>query len=309
MRPCRVPSAPAVPRLPSRTSRPELTLLAVAALAFATASPIAKSIDGLSFATIAAGRCGVAAVALVLAAPLATWAAVRALDARRRVALAGAGLLLAAHFALFLGGLLATSLPAAVALVSLEPLAVVVAAWVAFGVRPGRREQLGIALATAGAVVVARGAGQGEHRLLGDALVLGAVVLYGAYVAFARGLREAMPTRPYAAGVYTVAAVALLPLALLFDASRPCPPASAWLGVAALGLVPTLVGHTLLQRAARRVPPSLVALVSPGETVGSILIGAAMGRVPTLMEWTGAALVVVGASVAVTGTRGAMSFT
>jgi drug/metabolite transporter (DMT)-like permease len=287
----------------SRPPPSELLLLGAAALAFATASPIAKSIEGLSFATIAAGRCGVSAVALVAVAPVATWAALRALDARRRVALVGAGLLLAAHFALFLGGLLATSLPAAAALVSLEPLSVVVAAWIAFGVRPGRREQLGIAIATVGAVVVSRGAGQGEHRLLGDLLVLGAVVLFGAYVAFARGLREAMPTLPYAASVYAVATLALLPLAVLVDA-RGTAPASAWLGVVALGLVPTLVGHTLLQRGARHLPPSLVALVSPGETVGSILIGAAMSRAPTPVEWAGAALVVLGTCVAVTGARG-----
>jgi drug/metabolite transporter (DMT)-like permease len=288
----------------SRPPPSELALLGLAALAFATASPIAKSIDGLSFATIAAGRCGVSAVALLVAAPLATWTALRGLGGKRRLALVGAGLLLAAHFALFLGGLLATSLPAAVALVSLEPLAVVVAAWIAFGVRPGRREQIGIAIATVGAVVVSRGAGQGEHRLIGDALVLGAVVIFGAYVAFARGLREAMPTVPYAASVYSVAAVALLPLAIAFDAHGAHAPASAWLGVVALGLVPTLVGHTLLQRGARHLPPSLVALVSPGETVGSILIGAAMSRTPTPVEWAGAGLVVLGASVAITGARG-----
>jgi drug/metabolite transporter (DMT)-like permease len=174
------------------------------------------------------------------------WSAVRALDGRRRAALAGAGLLLAAHFGLFLGGLLATSLPAAAALLALEPPAVVLAAWIAFGLRPTARELAGIALATVGAAVVARGAGGGEHRALGDALVLCAVVLYGAYVAFARGLRDAMPTRAYAAGVYTVAAVALAPLALALDGHAASAPASAWMAVAALGLVPTLLGHTLV---------------------------------------------------------------
>lgn len=285
---------------PSRSK--ELALVALAACAFATASPIAKSITGLSFAGIGAGRCAVAAVALLAISPVATWRALRALDARRRLALVGAGLLLGAHFGLFLAGLLATSLPAACALVALEPIAVVVAAWMAFGVRPRRREMAGIAIATLGAAVVSSGAGQGEHRLLGDALVLGAVVLFGAYVAFARGLRDALPTTPYAACVYTVAALALAPLVLVFDARAPAIPASTWLGVAGLGLVPTLIGHTLVQRAARHVSPSLVALASPGETVGAILIGAALGHLPTPIEWTGAAIVVAGAVVTLTGT-------
>jgi drug/metabolite transporter (DMT)-like permease len=285
---------------PSRSK--ELALVALAACAFATASPIAKSIGGLSFAGIGAGRCAVAAVALLAISPVATWRALRALDARRRLALVGAGLLLGAHFGLFLAGLLATSLPAASALVALEPIAVVVAAWMAFGVRPRRREMAGIAIATLGAAVVSSGAGQGEHRLLGDALVLAAVVIFGAYVAFARGLRDALPTTPYAACVYTVAALALAPLVLVFDARAPAIPSSTWLGVAALGLVPTLIGHTLVQRAARHVSPSLVALASPGETVGAILIGAALGHLPTPIEWTGAAVVVAGAVVTVTGT-------
>jgi drug/metabolite transporter (DMT)-like permease len=280
----------------------ELGLVAVAACAFATASPIAKSIVGLSFAGIGAGRCAVAALALLAMAPVSTWRAVRALDGTRRLALAGAGLLLGAHFALFLGGLRATSLAAAAALVSLEPVAVVLAAWIAFGSRPTGKERVGIAIATLGAAVVARGAGRGEHRLAGDALVLASVVLFGVYVAFARGFRQAMPTTPYAACVYVVATLALGALALVLDV-RAVPPASTWIAVAALGLVPTLIGHTLVQRAARHVPSTLVALVSPGETVGAILIGAATSHMPTPVEWTGAAIVVVGASVTVMGTR------
>ena len=83
-----------------------------------------------------------------------------------------------------------TSLAAAAALVSLEPLAVVIAAWLAFREVPTRRQWLGLALAMAGAAVVARSAGRGEQRLAGDALVLVAVVLFGVYIAFARGLRQ-----------------------------------------------------------------------------------------------------------------------
>ena len=284
--------------------RSDLALVVVASLAFATASPLARIADGLSPIAVGAARCGVAALAIVIVMPGATAAAIGALALRLRLALVGAGLLLALHFALFLGGLAATSLPAAVALVSLEPLAVVLAAWIAFGVRPTRREALGIALATAGAVLVTRGAGEGEHRLLGDALVLGAVIVYGAYVAAARGLRDAMPAMPYAAAVYGVAFAALAPIAVAIaahDASPP-PPTRTWAVVVALGLIPTLIGHTLVQRLSRRGMPILVALVSSGETVGSIAIGALMLRAwPTRYEWAGTAVVILGALVAVTG--------
>jgi drug/metabolite transporter (DMT)-like permease len=285
--------------LKERPRSTELALVALAAAAFGTASPLAKVVHGVSFAGIAAGRCAVAAAALVAWAPRETWGALRKLDARRRAAIACAGVVLAAHFGLFLAGLMATSLAAAAALVSLEPAAVVVAVWAAFGARPRVGEVVGIGVATVGALVVSRAAGQGENTLRGDALVLGAVVLYGAYIALARGLRDAMPIRAYAASVYGVASVALAPLALALAAGSSPPPPSAIAAIAALGLVPTLVGHTLVQRAARHVPASIVALVAPGETLGSIAIGAAIGRAPTPVELVGATVIAAGATITV----------
>jgi drug/metabolite transporter (DMT)-like permease len=151
-------------------------------------------------------------------------------------------------------------------------------------------------------MVVASGAGGGEHRLVGDAMVVAAVAFFGAYVAFARGLRDSMPVMPYAGAVYGVAAVALAPFALA--AQRGPAPAWSWVAVVALGLVPTLVGHTLVQGAARRVSPALVGLVSPGETVGSLAIGAVfLGAMPSAREALGTTLVLAGATIAVVGVR------
>lgn len=277
-------------------SRDSLVVL-LAALAFSTASPLAKAAVGMSPLAIAAGRCAIASLAILIGWGPATVAAVRALD--RRWSVAGAGALLAAHFGFYLAGLDATSLPAAVALVSLEPLAVVLGAWMAFGIRPSRRESIGVLVATAGAVVVASGAGKGEHRIHGDLMVLVAVALYGAYVAAARGLRKSMPVMPYAGAVYGVAALCLAPFAFYTSRAMAAPARSDWLALLGLGLVPTLIGHTLVQRAARTAPPALVALVPPGETLGSIAIGAALMHTwPSPREGAGAALVAVGTIIA-----------
>jgi drug/metabolite transporter (DMT)-like permease len=151
--------------------------------------------------------------------------------------------------------------------------------------------------------VVGFGEGQGEHRFVGDAMVVGAAVLFGAYVMAARGLRDRLPALPYAAAVYGTSGVLLLPVGIVLSLGAAAPPAASWACVLALGLVPTLVGHTLIQRLSRRVPPSIVALVSPGETVFSIAIGVGLGRMPSAFEWVGTALVLVGATIAVTGAR------
>lgn len=283
-----------------------MVLVVIASLAFATASPLGKVAAEIPAVVVAAARTGIAAAVLALVAPAALVTSLRALSSTHRGAVALAGTLLAAHFALFLGGLGATSLAAAVALVSLEPIAVVLAAFLAFGIRPTRRELLGLLVATLGAVVVASGAGTGEHRLAGDSMVLGAVVLYGAYVAAARGLKDVMPPLPYSAAVYGVSTVVLLPFAIALALRAGVPTARPASAVLAMALVPTLVGHTLVQRIARRAPPVLVALVSPGETVGSLAIGALfMSAAPTAREAAGCLLVLAGATLAVTTRRAA----
>src|SRR6185295_13280623 len=114
------------------------------------------------------------------------WQNVAAMPRGQRLGIALAGVLLAAHFGLFVWGLQHTSLPAAVSLVSLEPLAVVLTAWLLHGLRPRPLEQAGVAVATLGALLMSRGAGSGEHRLFGDLLVIGAVLLFGLYISAAR---------------------------------------------------------------------------------------------------------------------------
>ncbi len=288
------------PPKPPRASPLDLAGVVGASLAVAASAPLARAAVGVPSIAIAAGRCLVGALCVWAVAPRATLRALAGLTARQRASLAGGAALLAIHFALFLGGLANTSLPAAVALVSLEPLAVVLAAWIAFRLPPTRMELAGILVATMGALVIAHDAGNGENKLVGDLLVLAAVVFYGAYVAAARGLRDLVPMFPYAASVFSVSFVVLaIPAALALHAEPPAP-TSSFLYVVALGIVSTFIGHTLIQRSARHVSPSIVALISPGETAGSIAIGAfAQGAWPTRNEWIGVAFVLSGALLAV----------
>jgi drug/metabolite transporter (DMT)-like permease len=221
---------------------------------------------------------------------------------------AAVGAILAAHFGCFLVGLDHTSLPAAVALVSLEPLSVVLWAWAMHRLRPTGLEAIGVLGATAGAGLVARGAGVGTHRLVGDLFVVAAVVLYGGYVNAARLFRGELPARRYAALVYLASALGSALALPLVDGSTPgrvwpLPP-HALVGIAALALLPTLVGHTAVQAAARHTSPSIVALVSPAETLGSLAISAALlGERPSPVEAGGAAVILASVTVALLGAR------
>lgn len=284
-------------------------LVLVASLAFATSSPLSRIARPAHPIAIAFGRVALAALLLSLADPRGLIRAWKKLTPKERGRIPVAGGLLAAHFALFQWGLEETSLPAAVSLVSLEPLAVVLTAWALFGIAPRRLEKIGVGIAAAGAWVVARGAGEGEHRLFGDALVLGAVAVYGFYVASARGLRDAIAPLHYAPLVYGVAAVCL-GVTVLFVPEGPNTivwplPVHSLFAIAALGILPTIVGHTLVQIGARTLSPSLIALVSPGETLGSIAIAMVVWRKPpTIGEALGGAVILLGSAVAMRAQRG-----
>jgi drug/metabolite transporter (DMT)-like permease len=292
----------------SRQNREAAAFVVFAGAAFSVASPLARWARPTHPLVVAFGRLAVAAVVLLALDRGALAGAVRGLSPRERATVFLAGALLAVHFACFLWGLEHTSLPAAVSLVSLEPLGVVVCAWALLGVAPSRPEQIGVAVATTGAVIVALGAGRGEHRLVGDLVVIAAVVLYGLYLAVARALKDALPARSYAALVYASAA---LVLAAMLAAAPAAFAAPAWplgarglLAIVALGLVPTVLGHTAVQTASRTLPPAVVALVSPGETLGGIAIGVAlMGAVPSGQDLVGAAIILAGSAVAILGPR------
>ncbi len=294
------------------TARSAALFVVLASLAFASSGPLARYARPVHPLFIAFGRVALAAVALSLLDLRGIVRSAAGLSLRQRAAVLTAGLLLAVHFALFLWGLDRTSLAAALSLISLEPLAVVLCAWAFFRVRPTRSEQAGVLLATAGAIVIASASGAGDHRLSGDLMVVGATVLYGLYVSFARALRDALPARSYAALVYASAALVYASAAVFLAAALPAapgalagvapPPAHAAVAIVALALVPTLVGHAAVQAAARRMSPSIVALVSLGETLGGIVIGALwLDALPTATEIAGAAILLAGAAVAIFG--------
>jgi drug/metabolite transporter (DMT)-like permease len=275
----------------------------VAGASFATSSPLSRWARPADPLVIAFGRLALAAIVLLALDVRHIARSFRGMTLRQRLLALGAGATLAAHFACFQWGLDHTSLPAAASLIALEPTSVVLTAWVFFKIAPRRIEYVALALATAGAAVVGSAAGSGEHHLVGDLMVLVAVVLIGFYLAIARGLRDALPTRSYVAIVYSSAALCLGFVVHLTGRAAAVQDLSnrSALGIVLLALVPTVIGHTAVQAASRALPPSIVALASPAETLGSIAIAAAwLGESPSAKELAGAALILGGTTLALT---------
>ncbi len=226
----------------------------------------------------------------------------------REVALAVAGgISLALHFWAWNASIHLTTIAASVTLVSLQPA--VVAAISAFALReaPSRRQLFGIAIAIAGALVIAapdlRGGLElrGNRALLGNLLAISAAVTAAIYYTIGRRLRASLGIWAYVAIVYCAAFVTLAVIAVSRGVPlTPQPPREiAIFGALAIG--PMLIGHTGMNWALKYLPAYVVNLTVLGEPVGATILGAfmpAIRQIPTVATLVGGAIVLTGVVVA-----------
>lgn len=247
---------------------------------------------------------------LTASAPALAWALWRhraewrALPARERWLAAGAGLALAAHFASWIWSLQLTSVAASVALVTTQPVWVALLSAAFLGERVSRRTALGILLSLAGGLLVA-GAdlGHSGRALLGDALAVAGAVFAAVYFVVGRRVRASLSLGGYVGAVYPVAALALLGAAAAAGAPLAGFTSRTWAALVLLGLVPQLLGHSLLNWSLRWLPAPLVAVAILAEPVVSTLLAIPLlGELPGPGVVAGGLVTLAGVWVAASGT-------
>ena len=187
--------------------------------------------------------------------------------------LVGSGLSLGAHFATWITSLSYTSVASSVLLVNTAPLFTLVFSRVFLGERVTRTVAGAMVLALGGACVIALADwGSGADSLKGDLLALAGAVTLSLYHVIGRGLREALPLNAYVLGVWSVAALVLAPAALMARVPLTGYGSRTWAMFVALGLVPTLAGHGLVNLALRALPAPTVGLFLLGEPIGAALL-------------------------------------
>jgi drug/metabolite transporter (DMT)-like permease len=282
--------------------------LVVGVLAVSTAAILIRIAEAPSLA-LAFWRCAVGGVVLAPAA-LRSRRRAPALDAGQWRQLAGSGVLLAGHFAAFVSSLSFTTVASAALLVALAPVFVGIGGAVFLREPPTRRTWAGMALAAAGAVVVAAGdldARAGDTALLGNVLALVAAVLVAGYLLVGRAARRRLPVSLYAGVVYGIAAAALLVACLVTRAPLAGYDTSTWWAIAGLVAGPQLLGHTVFNALLSRVSATVVAVVSLTEPVGASLLALLLlGEAPTARLWVGAPLLLTGVWLAATSRRAAV---
>ena len=277
-------------------------VLALALLGVSLSGPLVRLSHAHPLA-IAAWRVAfslvIIAVALVLTGQWRQWQRL----SRREVGIAvGAGSMLALHFWSWNTSITLTSVAASVVLVNTQP--VVVALLSVFWLReaPSRRQWIGIAIAMAGALIVASpdfGAGAATatahpRAWLGDMLALLGALTAAIYFVSGRRLRSALDLWAYVGIVYGACLVVLLVLIAVTNAPLAPQPSRELAIFAALALGPMLLGHTGLNWALKHSPAYVVNLTLLGEPIGATLIAAML---PGIREVPGPATFIGGAVV------------
>ncbi len=220
----------------------------------------------------------------------------------QQLALLGSGIALALHFASWIASLSHTSVATSVLVVNTAPL--FTAALAAAILREPLTRSTGVALALglSGCLLVARGDWTGEvGSLRGLVLALAGALTLSLHHIAGRGLRSMPLSLPgYVLAVWSVAAVALLPLALLSGSPLLAPSPRTWLFLGLLALVPTVGGHGLVNLSLRRLPAPTVGLFLLGEPLGATTLAVLFfGEVPGPWVLAGAALVVSALAVTI----------
>jgi drug/metabolite transporter (DMT)-like permease len=169
----------------------------------------------------------------------------------------------------------------------------------ALGDRVSRRQAAGIAIAAAGCAVLAGGdLFAHDGALFGDLLALAGAATAAGYLVVGRSLRAALPLTPYLAAVNLVAGASLAVAALVAGATVTGFSSGVYLAIAAAAVVPSIIGHTLLNYSVRRIPAHLVTLAILGEPVGaSALAWIFFEERPPLHAAAGGAIILFGIAV------------
>jgi drug/metabolite transporter (DMT)-like permease len=273
-------------------------VLVVAVAAVSLAAPLVRAAAPAPALTVASLRIVVAAILFIIIAR-SSLGVLRRLSRADLLRITLAGLLMGAHFGVWITSLYLTSTAASVALVATQPVFAALLGRIFLGDRVGRRELVGIAIAGLGCVVLAGGDwASNPAALLGDLLAVIGAAAAAAYLVVGRSMGQRLPLLPYLAMVNLVAGVALLVAAVAAGARFTGYSDGVYLAIVANAIVCSAIGHTLLNWSVRRTPAHLVTLFILGEPVGaSLLMWGFFAEAPPLHAVIGGVVILAGIAV------------
>ncbi len=245
-------------------------VLAIALIAVSHGAIFARLADAAPFA-IAAWRLGLACLVVI---PVALLAPGRGQWSARAVALAaGAGFMLALHFATWISSLDHTTIARSVLLVSTAPIWVAVLQFLLERKRPTPVALLALALASVGALIVGSGGLKDPAAVTGDLLAIAGAIAMAGYLLLSRASQATLPFRGYLGIAYGTAAAFLWFAVAVTGTAATGFDATTWWAFAGMAVVSQLIGHSGYNWSLRHLQPLFVAVALIGEPVIAACLG------------------------------------
>jgi drug/metabolite transporter (DMT)-like permease len=249
-----------------------LVAAATAVVVWGASAVLIKQVDGLNGLGVGVYRIWLGAVVVSVMFTASGGRITR--DLLRRSALGG--IAFALDILLFFAAVQETSVANATVIGALQPVLVLLVAARLFGEHARPVELLWGAVAIVGAaLVVLGGDGGGANGLDGNLLAVGALVAWTAYFVWSKSARRHLTAFAYLTGMAIVAAVAVLPVPLLFSGTLGSTDANGWLTIVYITLINGLLGHFLMSWAHGHVTLLAVSLLTLGIPVVSAVAAAA----------------------------------
>jgi len=212
------------------------------------------------------------------------------------------GLLLAVHFITWNIGVHLTRVSNASLIVNTTPAVMPFFLWLVFRERVTRMEAVGTLVALAGLGLLALSRMKiNAAGLRGDLICLVSMLCYAAYLALGRRNSNRLPLWLYMVPLYLIASLTCLLCALPFVNPIKSYTARDLLLILALGIVPTVGGHTILNYSMKHLRGQVVSIAGMGQILFATMMGYLVFReIPETAFYPTAALIVTGVWITLT---------
>ncbi len=206
------------------------------------------------------------------------------------------GLFLSLHFATWITSLEYTSIASSTVLVTLQPIFVILGAYLFLGEKVSSKALLAVLIAIGGSILIGVSDFRiGGSALWGDFLALSGGMLIAGYVIIGRNLRGRLSLIAYTFIVYSSCSLFLILMDLITGTPLAPYPPREWGLFLAMALVPTIMGHSLLNWNLKHLPASTVSMSVLGEPIGaSVLAAMLFNEMPTGLQVAGSGIIIFG---------------
>ncbi|MBP1992230.1 DMT family transporter [Paenibacillus eucommiae] len=271
--------------------------LVIAVLAMST-SPVLVMLTTAPTSVIAAYRM---LISFILLLPMLffgkeVWREVTKLDKKQWSLCICSGFFLAAHYGLLFQSVRLTSIASVSALSAFQPLFAIIGGYLLYREKLKGKAIAGGCIAILGSCIIGWGDFQaGGTAILGDILVLLATIGITAYFLCGQHVRKEVSLTVYTSIVYFSCSMFLFGYSLMMNFSLTSFPATNWLWIVGLVLVPTLLGQTIMNWLLKWINTSTISMSMLGGPIATCLVAfLVFGTALNLRQIVGASIILPG---------------